>query len=65
MKGGSMSDDLNNRGVQDRVLISLEEKHEVVYWTGALGVTEDELVEAVKLVGHSAAKVREHLSRKK
>lgn len=33
-----MSDDLTNRGAQDRSRISLTEPHEVRYWTEALGV---------------------------
>lgn len=60
-----MSDDLNNRGVHDRSLISLKEKHEVTYWTAALNVSKEELERAVAQVGHSAAKVREHLDKSK
>lgn len=59
-----MSDDLNNRGVQDRSRIALGEKHEVRYWTLALGVTEDQLIKAVQAVGSSAEAVRKHLSGK-
>ena len=33
-----MSDDLKNRGAQDRSRISMREEHEVRYWTKALGV---------------------------
>ena len=58
-----MSDDLNNRGPVDRSLISLTESHEVQYWTQAMGVSLDELKRAVDKVGHSAAKVREELSK--
>lgn len=58
-----MSDDLNNRGPVDRSLISLTEAHEVQYWTQAMGVSVDELKRAVDKVGHSAAKVREELSK--
>ena len=58
-----MSDDLNNRGAVDRSLISLTESHEVQYWTQAMGVSLDELKRAVEKVGHSAAKVREELSK--
>jgi hypothetical protein len=56
-----MSDDLNNRGGVDRKLISLKEKHEVEYWTEALGVSKDELERLVGQVGHSAEKVQEAL----
>lgn len=58
-----MSDDLNNRDPVDRSLISLTEAHEVHYWTQAMGVSVDELKRAVDKVGHSAAKVREELSK--
>ena len=58
-----MSDDLNNRGPVDRSLISLTESHEVQYWTQAMGVSLAELKRAVDKVGHSAAKVREELSK--
>jgi len=47
-----MSDNLHNRGPQDRSRINLNEKWEVQYWTRELGVTEEELEQAV----------REHLS---
>jgi hypothetical protein len=58
-----MSDDLKNRGPQDRSLISLSEPHEVQYWTKALGVDYDELKRMVEKVGHSAAAVKKELGR--
>jgi hypothetical protein len=58
-----MSDDLNNRGAQDRSRISLSEPHEVQYWTKALGVNADELKRIVDKVGHSAEAVRKELGR--
>jgi hypothetical protein len=58
-----MSDDLKNRGAQDRSEIAMQEPHEVRYWTEALGVTKEELQRAVDAVGHSAAKVREFLKK--
>jgi hypothetical protein len=58
-----MSDDSTNRGEPDRSRISLDEEHEVRYWTQALGVTKDELARAVRKVGNSAAKVRESLGK--
>lgn len=57
-----MSDDPTLRGL-DRDLISLEQEHEVRYWTQALGVSTEELRAAVAAVGNSAAKVREHLGK--
>jgi len=56
-----MSDDKNKRGPADRSRIAMSEEHEVRYWTKELGVSEQELQKAVKAVGNSADKVREHL----
>ena len=56
-----MSDDVKNRGPQDRARINLSEEHEVRYWTQALGVDKKRLATAVKAVGSSAERVREHL----
>jgi hypothetical protein len=58
-----MSDNLSNKGNPDRTLISLTEAHEVRYWTEALGISKEELERVVGQVGHSAAKVREHLNK--
>jgi hypothetical protein len=62
-QGDAMSDDMKNRGAQDRARINLGEEHEVRYWTQALGVSKDELAAAVKAVGPSADKVRTHLGK--
>jgi hypothetical protein len=56
-----MSDDLTDRGPADRSRISLDEDWEVQWWTKALGVSEDNLREAVAAVGNSANAVRDHL----
>jgi hypothetical protein len=56
-----MSDDLSDRGPADRSRISLGEDWEVQWWTKALGVSEENLREAVAAVGNSANAVREHL----
>ncbi len=56
-----MSDDLNNRGQQDRIRINVNEEHEVRYWTQELGVTREELEQAVKTVGVMVEDVRKHL----
>ena len=58
-----MSDDLNNRGPQDRQRINVHEKWELAYWTKALGVTEAELIAAVKAVGVSVAAVKAKLGK--
>lgn len=56
-----MADDKNEVGVPDRTRINLSEDYEVRDWTKSLGVSEDELREAVDAVGNSADKVREYL----
>jgi hypothetical protein len=58
-----MSDNLNNRGPQDRSRINLSEEWEVRYWTRELGLTKEELERAVKNAGSSVAAVRQHLGR--
>lgn len=57
-----MADDLSNRGGQDRTRIAIEQDHEVRYWTQALGVTREQLAQAVREVGNSADRVREYFS---
>jgi len=58
-----MSDDLKQRGAPDRLRINIHEEHEVRYWTEALGVSREQLVQAVKAVGVMAADVRKHLGK--
>jgi hypothetical protein len=58
-----MSDDLSNRGPRDRSRISLEEEHEVRYWTTALGVSREELERTVRSVGHSVEAVKRALQK--
>jgi hypothetical protein len=58
-----MSDDLQNRGAQDRSRIAVQEPHEVQYWTKELGVTKEELQRVVDKVGNSAAAVRKELGK--
>jgi hypothetical protein len=59
--GAPMADDPNVRGPQDRARINVGQEHEVRYWTKALGVTEQQLRDAVRAVGPMAEKVRAHL----
>ena len=56
-----MADDKNETGAADRARINLSEEYEIRDWTKSLGVSEDELREAVDAVGNSADKVREYL----
>lgn len=60
-----MADDLKNRGEPDRSRINMAEPHEVRYWTKELGVTEEQLQQAVKSAGPMVASVRQYLSRQK
>jgi hypothetical protein len=58
-----MSDDLTQRGPQDRTRINVNEPHELRYWTKALGVTEEQLKQAVNQVGVSVDKVKSHFGK--
>lgn len=58
-----MADDPSIRAPQDRTQINVNQDYELRYWTKALGVTADQLKQAVKAVGTSAAKVRQHLGK--
>jgi hypothetical protein len=46
-----MADNLKDRGPQDRQRIDIHEDWELRYWTKALGVTKEELTDAVEAVG--------------
>jgi len=57
-----MSDVKTKKGRrQDRSKINVNEDYELSYWTKKFGVTRDELREAVKEVGPSAANVERKL----
>lgn len=56
-----MSDD-RKQTAHDRNFINVNEPYELRDWSNSLGVTEDQLREAVAAVGTSADKVREYLS---
>lgn len=58
-----MTDDLQNRGGQDRSRINVHEEHEVRYWTQQLGVSRAALEAAVRTVGVMASDVRQHLGK--
>jgi hypothetical protein len=53
-----MSDNLQDRGPQDRSRVNLDQEYEVRYWSQQFGCTEDELREAVRKVGNSAEAVK-------
>lgn len=58
-----MSDNKQDRGQQDRSRINVHEDYEVRHWTEALGVSKEELENAVKAVGPSVSAVRAHLGK--
>jgi len=58
-----MTDSSRNRGEPDRSRINVNQEHELRYWTKALDVTEEELREAVRVVGASADEVRAYFQR--
>lgn len=58
-----MTDDKSKTGGPDRERINVNEDYELQYWTKALGVSADELREAVKAVGPTAAAVRQRLGK--
>lgn len=55
-----MSDDKSNRGRQDRERIDVNDDDELRNWSKSLNKTPEEIKDAVRVVGNSAAKVREH-----
>ena len=60
-----MSDDLNDRGAQDRARVSIGEDHELAYWSEKFGVSREKLTEAVGAVGNSARAVGDYLAEDK
>ncbi len=58
-----MSDDKSQRGAADRTRINVHEEHELRYWTEALGVSREQLLEAVQRVGVVAKDVRATLGK--
>ena len=58
-----MADDLNKRGPQDRSRINTAEQWELTYWSERLGVSPDQIKEAVKEVGTNVDAVENYLAR--
>lgn len=56
-----MSDDKTARNSPDNKRIDILDENEVRHWTHSLGVTKEQLQQAVAAVGTSAEKVRQHL----
>lgn len=59
-----MPNDLKNRGPLESSRINLDNEWEVGYWARVLGVTREELREAVGKVGVIAGDVRRYLARR-
>lgn len=58
-----MPDDLSKRGPQDRTRINVNESWELDYWCKQLGVTPEELKQAVQKAGVMVTDVRRHLGK--
>ena len=58
-----MSDNLQDRGARDRSRINVNEEWELRYWTKELGLSEDELRQAVKEAGTTVEAVRRHVGK--
>jgi hypothetical protein len=58
-----MSDDLSKKRPQDATKVNVNESWELTYWSEKFGVTKDQLKNAVKAVGTSAALVKKHLGK--
>jgi len=56
-----MGDDLKNRGGQDRTRIDVSQEYELRDWSKKLGVTREQLKDAVQAVGTRAEDVERHL----
>jgi len=58
-----MTDDKTKRDYRDRDRINRHEAYEVEYWTRALGVTRQQLLDAIDRVGVMVKDVRRHLGK--
>jgi hypothetical protein len=55
-------DNLTKKDQPDRSTINMHEDYEVKYWTKELGVTREQLQEAIDKVGNSASAIRKELT---
>lgn len=58
-----MADDLTIRRPQDPTKINIHEEWEVRYWTNKWKITRQQLIDAVRAVGTSAAAVARYLGK--
>ncbi|MET3979735.1 energy-coupling factor transporter ATP-binding protein EcfA2 [Mucilaginibacter sp. UYP25] len=56
-------DDKTKTGSPDSKFINVNEDYEVSYWTKELGVTKEELKEAVKSAGTAVRAVKDYLKK--
>jgi len=56
-----MSDNLDQRNGPDRARINVNQEHELRHWADKLGVSPEELRNAVKAAGDRAEQVKAHL----
>lgn len=61
IKGEIVADDPSIRGAGDRQRINVDQDYELQYWSERLGVSAEELRQAVKNVGPMADAVETHL----
>jgi methyl-accepting chemotaxis protein len=57
-----MADDKSKRGSTDRARIDVNDPDELRNWSKSLNKTEEEIKDAVRVVGNDASKVREHFA---
>jgi hypothetical protein len=58
---------MNNKGnvdKHDKYAINMNDKHEIEYWSTKFGVSAEELLKVVEVVGNSSIDVKEHIRRK-
>jgi hypothetical protein len=58
-----MADDLRQTGKADDQRINVEQDHELNYWSKELGVSREQLRNAVQQAGPLVRNVRQHLNR--
>jgi len=58
-----MADDLTKKKPLDAKKVNLSQQWEIDYWCDKFNCTETKLKAAVKSVGNSAEKVKEHLKK--
>jgi hypothetical protein len=59
-----MAGNMQDRGVPDRARVNVNDDHELRYWTKKFGVTQEQLIAAVSIVGVSADEIEQYLKMK-